>query len=227
MTARMTVFAAALAALALAAPHVQAAAPQDAALNADLLHLSLDWEHIKFQVEDKDLQEKQMAAVAQHAAEIAQRYPGRIEAQIWHGIIISEQASMASENGSPFKALGFAKQARDILEKAEKVDPVALDAGAPTSLGVLYYRVPGFPVGFGDKAKARQLLQEAVADAPDGLDANYFYGDFLVEQHEYAAAEKVLRHALTLPGHPDRPVWDKSRRLVIQELLTKIAAAGH
>jgi Tfp pilus assembly protein PilF len=123
--------------------------------------------------------------------------------------------------------MGFAKQARDILEKAEKIDPVAVDAGAPTSLGVLYYRVPGFPIGFGDKAKARQLLQEAVADAPNGLDANYFYGDFLVEQHEYAAAEKVLRHALTVPAHPDRPLWDKSRRLVIQELLTKIAAAGH
>ena len=227
MIGRMTVVAAVLAALVLAAPRVQAAAPQDPALNADLLHLALDWEHVKFQVEDKDLQEKQMAAVAQHAAEIAQRYPGRIEAQIWHGIIISEQASMASENGSPFKAMGFAKQARDILEKAEKVDPVTLDAGAPTSLGVLYYRVPGFPIGFGDKAKARQLLQEAVADAPNGLDANYFYGDFLFEQHEYATAEKVLRHALTLPAHPDRPLWDKSRRLVIQELLTKIAAAGH
>jgi len=227
MIGRMTVVAAVLAALVLAAPRVQAAAPQDPALNADLLHLALDWEHVKFQVEDKDLQEKQMAAVAQHAAEIAQRYHGRIEAQIWHGIIISEQASMASENGSPFKAMGFAKQARDILEKAEKVDPVTLDAGAPTSLGVLYYRVPGFPIGFGDKAKARQLLQEAVADAPNGLDANYFYGDFLFEQHEYAAAEKVLRHALTLPAHPDRPLWDKSRRLVIQELLTKIAAAGH
>ena len=192
MIGKMTVVAAVLAALVLAAPRVQAAPPQDPALDADLLHLALDWEHIKFQVEDKDLQEKQMAAVAQHAAEIAQRYPGRIEAQIWHGIIISEQASMASENGSPFKAMGFAKQARDILEKAEKIDPVAIDAGAPTSLGVLYYRVPGFPIGFGDKAKARQLLQEAVADAPNGLDANYFYGDFLFEQHEYAAAEKVL-----------------------------------
>jgi tetratricopeptide (TPR) repeat protein len=226
MVGRMTAFALLFGALALAAPRVQAAAPQDAALNADLLHIALDWERIKFQGQDHDLQEKQMAGVAQHAAEIAQRYPGRPEAQIWLGIIISEQASMASENSSPFKALGFAKQARDILEKVEKVDPVVLDAGAPTSLGVLYYRVPGFPLGFGDNAKARQLLQEAVANAPNGLDANYFYGDFLYQQHEYAAAEKVLRHALSLPPHPERPLWDKSRRLVIQELLAKIAKAA-
>jgi len=226
MVGRMTAFALLFGALALAAPRIQAAAPQDSALNADVLRIALDWERIKFQGEDRDLQEKQMAGLAQRAAEIAQRYQGRPEAQIWLGIIISEQSSMASENGSPFKALGFAKQARDILEKEEKVDPVALDAGAPTSLGVLYYRVPGFPLGFGDTKRARQLLQQAVANAPNGLDANYFYGDFLYEQHEYAAAEKVLRHALTLPPHPERPLWDKSRRLVIQELLTKIAAAS-
>ena len=41
-------------------------------------------------------------------------------------------------------------------------NPAALDAGAPTSLGVLYYRVPGFPFGFGDNDKARQLLAQAV-----------------------------------------------------------------
>jgi tetratricopeptide (TPR) repeat protein len=223
----MTAVALLFAALALSAPPILAAAPQDAGLNGDVLHLALDWEHVKFQVEDRDLQEKQMAALAQRAAEIAQRYQGRPEAQIWLGIIISEQASMASENSSPFKALGFAKQARDILEKVEKADPATLDAGAPTSLGVLYYRVPGFPLGFGDTARARQLLKEAVANAPNGLDANYFYGDFLYEQHEYAEAERIFRHALSLPPHPERPLWDKSRRLVMQELLAKIASAGH
>ena len=227
MMGRMTVVAAVAAALIVAAPRILAAAPPNAALDADVLHLALDWEHVKFQVEDKNLQEKQMAGLAQRAAEMAQRYQGQPDAQIWLGIIISEQASMASENGSPFKALGFAKQARDILEKVEKVDPAALDAGAPTSLGVLYYRVPGFPLGFGDTKRARQLLQEAVTNAPNGLDANYFYGDFLYEQHEYAAAEKVLRHALSLPPHPERPLWDKSRRLVIQELLAKIAKVGN
>jgi tetratricopeptide (TPR) repeat protein len=207
--------------LALAKPATVRAA-ENGALNADILRLSLDWEHIKFQIDNKDLQEKQMAVLAERAAAIVQQYPNRSEATIWLGILISEQASMASENGSPFKALGFAKRARDILEKVEKTDPAVLDAGAPTSLGVLYYRVPGFPIGFGDKAKARQLLEEAVAKAPNGLDANYFYGDFLYEQHDYSQAEKVFTRALALPPHPERPIWDKSRRLVMQDLLTKM-----
>jgi hypothetical protein len=32
----------------------------------------------------------------------------------------------------------------------------------------------------------------------------------------------VLKHALTLPAHPERPIWDKNRRIVIQELLEKV-----
>jgi Tfp pilus assembly protein PilF len=125
---------------------------------------------------------------------------------------------------SAFSALGLAKRARDILEQAYNMAPAKLDAGATTSLGVLYYRVPGFPIGFGDKARARQLLEQAVKLAPTGLDAWYFYGDFLYEQKEYSKANDVFRHALSLPPHPDRAVWDKNRRLVIQERLDSIAA---
>ncbi len=216
---------AALVALAMAvwlgAPTAARAAP-NSPLNAAILQLALDWEHIKFQETDKDLQEKQMVALADRATKIAEQFQHRPEAEIWLGIIISEQASMASENGSPFKALSFAKKARDILAKVVQTDPYALDAGAPTSLGVLYYRVPGWPVGFGDKSKARQLLEEAVKNAPKGLDANYFYGDYLMEQHDYPEATRIFKYALTLPPHPERPLWDKSRRLVMQQDLAKM-----
>jgi tetratricopeptide (TPR) repeat protein len=211
-------------ALVLLGPLVDAVAAEKEPLNAAILRLALDWEHIKFEVENRDVQEQQMAGLAQRAAEMARQYQDRPAATIWYGIILSEQASMAGENGSPFKALGFAKQARDLLDKAEKIDPIVLDAGAPTSLGVLYYRVPGFPIGFGDKAKARRYLEEAIRNAPKGLDANYFYGDFLVEQREYPQAETVLKRVQTLPAHPDRPIWDRERRLVAQDLLAKIAA---
>jgi TolA-binding protein len=226
MSKRLIAVVAAIAAFLFVAQYTGVQAADNSALNGEILRLSLDWEHVKFQVDNKDEQEKQMAVLAQHAADISQRYQGRLEAIIWDGIITSEQASMASENGSPIKALGLAKSARDILENVEKIDPVAVDAGAPTSLGVLYYRVPGFPLGFGDKSMARHYLQEAIKNAPNGLDANYFYGDFLYEQHEYPEAVKVLKRALTLPAHPERPIWDQSRRLVIQELLAKMPSSA-
>jgi tetratricopeptide (TPR) repeat protein len=187
---------------------------------AEVHRLQSTWEAIKFGVPEGDEQTKKMDALGEDADAVAARFPDSVEIQIWDGIITSERASMASM----FSALGLAKRARDILEQAYKTAPARLDAGAPTSLGVLYYRVPGFPVGFGDKARARQLLEQAVKLAPSGMDAWYFYGDFLFEQKEYSKAAEAFRHALSLPQHPDRPAWDKNRRLVIEERLASIAA---
>jgi tetratricopeptide (TPR) repeat protein len=187
---------------------------------AEVHRLQTTWEAIKFGVPEGDEQTNKMNALGEDADAVAARFPDSPEVLIWDGIITSERASMASM----FSALGLAKRARDILEQAYKMAPAKLDAGAPTSLGVLYYRVPGFPVGFGDKAKARQLLEQAVKLAPTGLDAWYFYGDFLFEQKEYSKAAEAFHHALSLPQHPDRPAWDKNRRLVIEERLASIAA---
>jgi tetratricopeptide (TPR) repeat protein len=198
------------------AHHAQAAD----ALDSEVHRLQSTWEGIKFGVPEGDEQTRQMNALGDDADAVAARFPDRAEALIWDGIITSERASMASA----FSALSLAKRARDLLEQAYKTAPAKLDAGATTSLGVLYYRVPGFPIGFGDKAKARQLLEQAVKLAPTGLDAWYFYGDFLFEQKEYSKAADVFRHALSLPQHPDRPLWDKNRRLVIEERLANIAA---
>ena len=189
-------------------------------LSPEVRRLQTKWEAIKFSVPEGDDQTNQMNALGEDADAVAARLPGTPEALIWDGIITSERASMAST----FHALGFAKRARDILEQAYSLDPAKLDAGATTSLGVLYYRVPGFPIGFGDKARARQLLEQAVKLAPNGLDAWYFYGDFLYSQNELSKADEVLRHAHKIPQHPDRPLWDKNRRLVIEELLDKIQA---
>ncbi|MDQ0390958.1 tetratricopeptide repeat protein [Labrys monachus] len=197
---------------------LDARASDDRALDAAVHHLQARWEEIKFGVPEGDKQTELMDALGEEADAVAAQYPDRPEALIWDGILTSERASMAG----PFSALGLAKRAREILEKADRLDPVALDAGAPTSLGVLYYRVPGFPIAFGDKGKAQRLLEQAVRTAPNGLDAWYFYGDFLYSQGEYVQAATALHHALALPPHPDRPLWDKNRRLVIQELLAKI-----
>ena len=190
------------------------------AADAEVHRLQSTWEAIKFGVPEGDEQTKQMNALGDDADAVAAKFPDRPEVLIWDGIITSERASLASA----FSALGLAKRARDILQNAYEMAPAKLDAGATTSLGVLYYRVPGFPIGFGDKAKARQLLEQATKLAPAGLDAWYFYGDFLYEQKEYSKAAEVFHHALSIPPHPDRPVWDKNRRLVIEERLASIAA---
>ena len=197
-----------------------ALASNNKTMDADIHAIELQWEHIKFDEDGSPNQFAHIDALAKFAASLAEKYPGRVEPLIWEGIVTSEEAGMAGT----LSALGYAKTARAVLEQAYEKDPAALDAGAPTSLGVLYSRVPGWPIGFGDNDKARELLTQAVSLAPNGMDANYFYGDFLMGRHEYAAAYKILKHALSLPLQPDRPLWDKNRRAVIRELMAKAAA---
>ena len=203
-------------AIAVCAPAASASDNPD--VDKAIYDISIKWETAKFAVPPGDEQNKQMDALGTEADGLLEKYPDRVEAMIWDGILTSERASLTSA----FAALRLAKRARGTLEKAYELDPAALDAGAPTSLGVLYYRVPGWPIGFGDTDQARQLLEQATKLAPEGLDAWYFYGDFLYDQSQYPEATAAFEHALTIPVHPDRPLWDKSRRLVIQELLTKI-----
>jgi tetratricopeptide (TPR) repeat protein len=196
-------------------------------LNPEALKLAVQWEKIKFEVQDPATQREKMDQLGEEADAMAEKSPNNHEVVLWDAIITSERASMANEAGGvsgPLAALKYASQAKNSLEKMDKLDPKAFEAAAPTSLGVLYYRVPPFPLGFGDKKKARHLLEEAVKNAPTGLDAHYFYGDFLYEQGEYAKAAEVLEKSLSFPHHPERPIWDKNRRLVIQELLEKAKA---
>ena len=197
-----------------------ALASNNKAMDADIHAIEIQWEHIKFEEDGSSNQFEHIDALAKFAAGLVRKYPGRVEPLIWKGIVVSEEAGMAST----LSAMGYAKTAKDILEQAYAKDPAALDAGAPTSLGVLYYRVPFWPIGFGDNEKARELLTQAVSLAPNGMDANYFYADFLMSQHEYAAAYKVLKHALSLPPQANRPLWDKNRRVVIRELMAKAQA---
>lgn len=199
-----------------------ALASNNKAMDADLHSIELQWEHIKFAEAGSPNQLAHIDTLAKFAASVAKKYPDRVEPLIWEGIVTSEEAGMANT----MNAMSYAKRAKAILEMAYKKDPAALDAGAPTSLGVLYYRVPGWPIGFGSNKQARALLQQAVSLAPNGMDANYFYADFLMSQHEYAAAYKLLKHALSLPPQPDRPLWDKNRRAVIKELMAQAQQAN-
>jgi tetratricopeptide (TPR) repeat protein len=126
---------------------------------------------------------------------------------IWNGIIKSSYAGAKGGLG----ALSLAKDARDSLEAALKVDDKALDGSAYTSLGTLYSNVPGWPVGFGNDKKAVQLFEKALEINPDGIDSNYFYADYLLSKKKFEEAEKYLLKAQNAAPRPDRPVADAGR----------------
>ncbi len=141
--------------------------------------------------------------------------PQRPEPLIWEGIILSTYAG--AKGG--LDALGLVKAAREALETALRLDDHALDGSAHTSLGSLYYQVPGWPLSFGDDDFAREHLLAALAINPDGIDPNYFYADFLIRDGKEYAARPYLEKALRAPDRPGRELADQGRRDEIRHLL--------
>jgi tetratricopeptide (TPR) repeat protein len=203
------------AALALSAG---VASAQGAGLDARVEALARTWDHVNYETSGA-AKATQAAALAAQAEAVAKQFPGRAEPLVWEAIALSTEAGAKGGLGG----LALVKQARATLEQAEKLNPNALgDGSVYTSLGSLYYQVPGFPVGFGDKDKARAYLKKALAANPNGLDPNYFYGDFLFHQGQYAEAERALQKAMAAPARPGREVADKGRRAEISALLGQV-----
>lgn len=187
-----------------------------AAMTPKIEQLQKDWSHIKYQL-PADQREQAFETLVQQAHAITEENPHSAEAKIWEAIIL---ASDAGERGG-LGALSLVKRARNLLLEAEKIDATALQGSVYTSLGSLYYQVPGWPLGFGDDDKAREYLNKALSLNPDGIDANYFYADFLLDQGDYRGAATAFEKALRAPDRPDRPVADLGRREEVKQGLLK------
>jgi tetratricopeptide (TPR) repeat protein len=195
-----------------------AAVAADPAFDAELLSLQQAWAEANYRTPPGDARVLAFEQLEKRAEDFTKSHPGRAEALIWEGII---ESSFAGAKGG-LGALSLAKEARGNLEKALKLDPAALDGSAYTSLGTLYFKVPGFPLGFGDDDKAQELLQKALQLNPDGIDPNYFYGEFLADQGHYAEALKYLQRAASAPPRPGREAADEGRHAEIAALMTKV-----
>ena len=205
-------------ALLMAGMFLVAAGAASADAFADTLHdMQHRWAEANYR-ETGAAQKKAFEALLGDARNFAAANPTRAEALVWQGIIASTYAGVKG----PFGAMSLAKEAREVLMRAEALDPTVLDGSVYTSLGKLYSKVPGGLIGFGDKDLARIYLEKALQENPDGIDPNYFYGEFLLEQKEYEAAKKALLKAKNAPQRPDRPLADEGRQREIDTLLDEV-----
>jgi tetratricopeptide (TPR) repeat protein len=185
---------------------------------SDVAHLQQRWAEVNYQLEGKT----RLSAFEQLVADaeaIVTANPDSAEVLIWSGIIKSTYAGAKGGLG----ALSLVKASKTDLEKALALDAGALQGSAYTSLGALYYSVPGWPVGFGDDDKAEELLKKALELNPEGIDSNYFYGSFLLEQKRYEEARTYLVKAQKAPARPGREIADSGRQQEIIAALAKIA----
>jgi len=179
--------------------------------------LQKDWAVANYELAG-DAQIKAYESLIEQANAAAADNPGSAEILVWNGIIKSAFAGVKGGLG----ALGYAKEAKKALEQSLEIDDKALDGSAYASLGTLYFKVPGWPVGFGSDKKAVQFLTKALELNPDGIDPNYFYADYLREKKEFEAAEKYLLKAQNAAPRPSRPVADSGRRQEISLALAEV-----
>jgi len=183
----------------------------------ELTEIQQRWAEANYQEHGKP-QKKAFEALLQDARDLASENPQRAEALIWQGIVASTYAGVKG----PFGAMALAKEARDALKTAEAIDASALDGSVYTSLGALYYKVPGGMIGFGDKNLAREYLMKALEVNPDGIDSNYFYGEFMFEQKQYEQARDALLKAQQASPRPDRQLADQGRLNEVSALLGQV-----
>lgn len=135
-----------------------------------IISIQQQWAIIKY----KMVEERKAEAyenLAYQSKQLAHQYPQKAEPLIWQAINLSSYAGAIGGLKSLTRALPAVKEARDLLHRAEQINPGALDGSIYTSLGALYYQVPGWPIGFGDKNRARYYLEKAISNNPNKLDA--------------------------------------------------------
>ena len=188
-----------------------------AEISDEVKQLQYEWAEIKYSTPEKE-QEKKYESLVKTAEALVAKLPNDVNAIIWEGII---RSTYAGAKGG-LSALGQVKKAKASFEHAIEINPVALNGSAYTSLGSLYYQVPGWPISFGDSEKAEEMLQKGLETNPDGLDSNFFYGDYLKSEGKYADSLAALEKAMKAPARPDRELADQGRKKEVELEITEV-----
>ncbi len=126
---------------------------------------------------------------------LERQFPQSAEAKIWLAILLSTNAA----HEDPINALSSLNEAKKLLQEAIRQHPEALEGAAFVTLGTLYYMTPGWPISFGNAQIAEQLLKKALEINPNGIESNYFYGDYLLSQNRENEAERYFAKASKAP----------------------------
>lgn len=182
-----------------------------------LAKLQTDWAKANYDTPLKD-QTQAFTQLLDQLNQVQSQHPKDTQLLVWSGIIKSSYAGVKGGLG----ALALVKEAKRDFEAAIRQDPHALQGSAYTSLGYLYAKVPGWPIGFGDDKKAAKLLQQGLSENPTGIDSNYFYGLYWLDKKEYEQASTYLHKAQMAAPRSDRPLADSGRQKEISIALNTI-----
>ncbi|WP_111413849.1 TRAP transporter TatT component family protein [Billgrantia lactosivorans] len=209
---RRQLLAAALGAGLLIAPFAGALAWEE-----EVQSLKQRWEQINTQ-QAEGQRRGALKSLAGEAEQLSENNEGEAQPLIWYGII---EASHARER-SGLGALSSARSARAALERAIELDPQGGNGSAYVTLGALYDRAPGRPIGFGNSETAERMFQRALEIRPDGIDVNYYYAAFLEDEGRRDEAREHAQRAVDGTAREDRQGSDEALREEARALLSRL-----
>src|SRR3990167_1602555 len=134
-----------------------------AAPSNDVVKLRTDWAIAKYRT-PKNQQLPEFEKLIKRAEAMNASHPRDAEIMLWYATTLSSYAQLKGGMG----VLGHVKKAKTLLEQTIQINPRVENGLAQGVLGAMYARVPGWPIAFGDKNKARQHLQAAIQIDPQG-----------------------------------------------------------
>ena len=187
------------------------------AWEGEVAGLERRWEQITTQQAEGD-RRSALKSLSERAERLVEANPDVAQPLIWYGII---EASHARER-SGLGALSSARAARDALERAVEIDPQGGNGSAYVTLGALYDRAPGRPVGFGNSDTAERMFQQALEIRPDGIDVNFYYAAYLAEEGRQAEAREHAQRAVDGSVREGREASDEALREEARALLGRL-----
>jgi tetratricopeptide (TPR) repeat protein len=185
-------------------------------LDSGIKKIQKEWAISKYKSQSKNEKIDGYRKCANQAAELVKSYPDYAEGIIWQGICLSSEAELTK-----LSALGKVKDAKKLFEKAVLINDQALDGSAYTNLAVLYHRVPGWPISFGDKNKAEEYFRKSISVPGNHIDALYFHALLLMDKKDYESALIHLNKALNSPNR-NRPLADEMRKKEIAKKIEEV-----
>jgi hypothetical protein len=177
------------------------------------------WAEIKYRAPENQRAE-QFHSLAVAARALAVENPYLAEPLVWEGIVLAAEA----EARYGLEAYWLARKGRESFDESLKLDERALNAAAYAGLARLHAQALLWPFGFGSKNKvhAEKYFAKSLAISPDGIDPNFFYGEYLLGLYRLPEARDRLALALKAPRRPGRELADSGRLEEIHAALAKI-----
>lgn len=179
-------------------------------------HIESEWASIYYKTPKKE-QGSAYKRLLDKTAILTEQFPKDAEPLFWQAVLKANYA----DHQAALDALEAIKEARDLLLKAIQINPKTMDGSAYVTLGTLYYMVPKWPIAFGDNDEAKKLLETALKINPEGIDSNYFFGDFLLSTDRPAEAVIYFERAANAPARKEQLYADNQLKAEAKTALRK------